>query len=68
MAFQITKPGSMTPLEYDATVADLVAFLVYMGEPAAAERKTVGYYVLFALFLLSIFAYALKREFWKDVH
>jgi ubiquinol-cytochrome c reductase cytochrome c1 subunit len=68
MVFQFTKPGSMTLLEYDATVADLVGFLVYMGEPAAAERKTVGYYVLFALFLMSILAYALKHEFWKDVH
>jgi ubiquinol-cytochrome c reductase cytochrome c1 subunit len=68
MVLQIAKPGSMTPLEYDATVADLVSFLVYVGEPAAAERKTTGYYVLFALFLLSLIAYALKREFWKDVH
>ena len=68
MAFQFTKPGSMTPLEYDATVADLVGFLVYMGEPAAAVRKTTGYYVLFALFVLALLAYALKHEFWKDVH
>jgi len=49
-------------------VADLVGFLVYVGEPAAAERKHMGYYVLLALFLLSIITYALKREFWKDVH
>jgi ubiquinol-cytochrome c reductase cytochrome c1 subunit len=68
MAFQIVKAGSMTPLEYDNTVADLVGFLVYIGEPAAAERKHTGYYVLLALFLLSIIAYALKHEFWKDVH
>jgi len=68
LAFEIVKPGSMTPLEYDAAVADLVGFLVYMGEPAAAERKTTGYYVLFALFVLALLAYALKHEFWKDVH
>ena len=47
---------------------DLVNFLVYVGEPAAQARKRIGIYVLFALGILFVFAYALKREFWKDVH
>ncbi len=68
LVFEITKPGSMTPIEYDIAVADLVGFLVYMGEPAAAERHTVGYFVLFALFILSLVFFALKQQFWKDVH
>jgi ubiquinol-cytochrome c reductase cytochrome c1 subunit len=68
MVLQLAKPGSLTPVEYDVAVADLVGFLVYVGEPGAAQRKHMGYFVLFGLFVLTALAYALKREFWKDVH
>ena len=60
--------GSMSVTEYDATVRDLVNFLVYVGEPKAVDRKTIGILVLFALGVLFIFAFLLKRAFWKDVH
>jgi ubiquinol-cytochrome c reductase cytochrome c1 subunit len=59
--------GAQSPTEYDATVRDLVNFLVYVGEPAAADRKAIGIVVLFVLGVLFIFAYLLKKEFWKDV-
>jgi ubiquinol-cytochrome c reductase cytochrome c1 subunit len=59
--------GSLTQVEYDALARDLVNFLVYVGEPAANERRAIGIVVLFALGLLFIFVYLLKREFWKDV-
>ena len=61
-------PGSQSEVQYDTTVRDLVNFLVYMGEPAANSRKRIGIVVLFALGILFIFAYALKKEYWKDVH
>ena len=61
------SPGTQGTLEYDATVRDLVNFLVYMGEPSAVNRKRIGIVVLFALAILFIFAYALKSEYWKDV-
>jgi len=48
-------------------VRDLVNFLVYASEPHAANRKTIGIVVLFALGVLFVFAYLLKKEFWKDV-
>jgi ubiquinol-cytochrome c reductase cytochrome c1 subunit len=54
-------------VQYDTTARDLVNFLVYMGEPAANSRKRLGIVVLFALGILFIFAYALKKEYWKDV-
>lgn len=64
----LEKPGTLTPVEYDRLVADLVNYLAYMAEPAADARKAVGMYVLLFLALLWALAYALKKEFWKDVH
>lgn len=64
----LEKPGTMSPLEYDRLVADLVNFLVYMGEPAKRSRIELGIYVLLFLGVLFVLAYALKKEYWKDVH
>jgi len=64
----LTVPGKLKPEEYDAMVADLVGFLQYMSEPVAETRQHVGVGVLIGLAILFVFAYALKREFWKDVH
>jgi ubiquinol-cytochrome c reductase cytochrome c1 subunit len=54
-------------VQYDRTVRDLVNFLVYLGEPAAQSRKSVGIVVLFVLGVLFVFAYAMKKAFWKDI-
>jgi len=61
-------PGSQSEVQFDTTVRDLVNFLAYMGEPAANSRKRIGIVSLFFLGILFIFAYALKKEYWKDVH
>jgi ubiquinol-cytochrome c reductase cytochrome c1 subunit len=63
---EISK-GAMTPAEYDATVRDLVNFLVYASEPAGGHRRSIGIVVLFVLGVLFVFAYLLKKEYWKDV-
>jgi ubiquinol-cytochrome c reductase cytochrome c1 subunit len=63
---EISK-GAQSATEYDATVRDLVNFLVYASEPAQSRRKTIGIVVLFVLGVLFIFAYLLKQEFWRDV-
>jgi ubiquinol-cytochrome c reductase cytochrome c1 subunit len=65
---EIVKPGKMSVEEYDAFVADLVNFMVYMGEPMQQERKSMGIKVLIFLFIFAIIAYLLKKEYWKDVH
>src|SRR5262245_46546281 len=63
----LQKPGTMSPAEYDRVVADLVNFLVYVGEPSRGTREKLGIYVLLFLGALFVLAYALKQEFWKDV-
>jgi ubiquinol-cytochrome c reductase cytochrome c1 subunit len=60
--------GALTEVQYNTMVRDLVNYLVYMGEPAALKRKSIGIAALFFLGVLFIFAYALKKEYWKDVH
>jgi len=65
---KLDKPGKLNPVEYDQMVADLVNYMVFMAEPARSSRTTIGIFVLFALSLLFILAYALKKEYWKDVH
>ncbi|MCX7180570.1 MAG: cytochrome c1 [Proteobacteria bacterium] len=64
----LSKPGKLKPEEYDSLVADLVGYLKYMGEPMAETRKQLGVVVLIALGVLLVFSYALKREYWKDIH
>jgi ubiquinol-cytochrome c reductase cytochrome c1 subunit len=60
--------GRQSATQYDATVRDLVNYLVWMGEPAANARRKIGVVVLYFLGVLFVLAYAMKREFWKDVH
>lgn len=62
------SPGAMNEVQYDTAVRDLVNYLVYMGEPSAVDRKRIGIVALFVLGVLFIFAYALKKEYWKNVH
>jgi ubiquinol-cytochrome c reductase cytochrome c1 subunit len=65
---ELVEAGSMSPEEYDAMARDLTNFLTYAGEPMRLERQRLGIYVLLFLAVLFVLAYALKKEFWKDVH
>jgi ubiquinol-cytochrome c reductase cytochrome c1 subunit len=67
-AWSEKSKGAMSRTEYDATVRDLVNFLAWMGEPAAADRKSIGIVVLLLLALIMFpLTYWLKKEYWKDV-
>lgn len=68
VGFDIVEPGSMSKSEYDKTIHELVAFLDYLAEPYKQTRENVGTGVLIFLFGFLILAYALKKEYWKDVH
>ena len=54
--------------KYDAAVLDLVNFLCFVGEPVQVFRQRLGIWVLLFLGIFLVFAYLLKREYWKDVH
>ena len=62
------KPGSMKPDEFNATIADVTNYLVYMGDPSSLVRHKIGYIVLGFLLLLFVLTFALKKEVWKDIH
>ena len=62
------SPGSMTPLQYDQAVGDLVGYLQWMSEPEQNTRVRVGVWVLIFLGLLTLFTWRLNAAFWKDVH
>ncbi len=64
----LVKPGKLSPTEYNREIADLVNYLVYMGEPTKLLRLRMGVYVLLFLAFLLVLAYALKREYWRDIH
>lgn len=65
---KLAKAGKLSPREYDELVADLVGYLKYMSEPMGELRKRLGVIVLIALAVIFVLSYALKREYWKDVH
>ncbi len=63
----VSQSGRLTREAFDRQMADLVGFLVWAGDPAAGVRRQLGVGVLAFLVVLSGVAYALKREYWKDV-
>ena len=64
----IDGTGSLSAEEFDQTVADLVNFLYYIGEPVRAKRQSIGVWVLLFLGLLYVLVFFMSREFSKDYH
>ncbi|MCE7914894.1 MAG: cytochrome c1 [Nitrosomonas sp. PRO4] len=67
-SLSLEKPGELSSSDYDKFVADLVNYLVYLGEPHANARKKLGIEVMIFLLGMLILSYALKKEYWKDIH
>jgi ubiquinol-cytochrome c reductase cytochrome c1 subunit len=65
--YEQLTPGKLTAHQYDDAVADLVAYLQWMGEPAQGQRFQLGVIVLIFLGFLTIFAWRLNASYWKDV-
>ncbi len=67
-SLSIDKAGKLSAAEYDKFVGDLVNYLVYLGEPHANARKDIGFMVMIFLLGMLVLSYALKKEYWKDIH
>ena len=61
------SPGTLTPLQYDQAVGDLVKYLQWMAEPGQNNRVRIGVWVLIFLGVLTIITWRLNAAFWKDV-
>ncbi|WP_370654684.1 cytochrome c1 [Rhodoferax sp.] len=61
------KPGTMTPLQYDQAIGDLVSYLQWMGEPSQNTRVRVGVWVLLFLGVFTLIAWRLNAAYWKDI-
>lgn len=59
--------GSMSTEEYDATIRDLVNYLVYSGEPSRLESESMGRGVLIFIVIFFVFAYLLKKDYWRGL-
>lgn len=59
--------GTMTPVQYDQAIGDLVGYLQWMGEPAQNNRVRVGVWVLLFLLVFTLIAWRLNAAYWKDV-
>jgi ubiquinol-cytochrome c reductase cytochrome c1 subunit len=65
--FEQVSPGKLSEREYDETVADLVAYLQWMSEPAQGKRVRIGVGVLLFLGLLIVFTWRLNAAYWKQI-
>jgi ubiquinol-cytochrome c reductase cytochrome c1 subunit len=67
MGWKQVTPGTMTPLEYEEAVGDLVGYLTWMSEPAQNARVRVGVWVLLFLALFTAIAWRLNAAFWREI-
>jgi ubiquinol-cytochrome c reductase cytochrome c1 subunit len=65
--WEVVKPGTMSAQEYDAAIADLVAYLKWMAEPVENDRRRLGVWVLLFLAVFTVIAWRLNAAYWKDV-
>ena len=67
VGYRQLHPGVLSETRYDSQIADLVAFMQWMAEPAQIERKRIGVMVLLFLAVFTFITWRLKTEYWKDV-
>ena len=65
--FTPTSPGLESKEQFDDSVADIVAYLQWMSEPAHATRLRIGVWVLIFLAIFTIVAWRLNAAYWSVV-
>ncbi len=64
----VLKKATYSPQEYDRITTDLTAWMRYTSDPSIIVRKKIAPYVIGFLLIFTLFAYLLKRAYWRDVH
>jgi ubiquinol-cytochrome c reductase cytochrome c1 subunit len=65
--WEVVKTGALDPREYDSAVANLVAFMQWMGEPVQKTRVQIGVWVLLFLAVFTLIAWFLNAAYWKNI-
>jgi len=65
--FEQVSTGTMNQADYNEAVADLVAFLQWMGEPNQTSRVRLGVWVLLFLAIFTLVAWRLNAAYWRDI-
>jgi ubiquinol-cytochrome c reductase cytochrome c1 subunit len=65
--FEPITAGKMSQAQYNEAVADLVAYLQWMGEPVQNSRVRLGVWVLLFLAIFTVIAWRLNAAYWKDI-
>jgi ubiquinol-cytochrome c reductase cytochrome c1 subunit len=66
--FEQAEPGTMKAEQFDQVARDISNFLQYAAEPAGLKRQEIGVWVVLFLAFLTLLTWALKHEYWRDVH
>ncbi len=66
--FEQIASGKMSEVVYDEAISDLTNFMVYLAEPAKLVRYRIGFWVMGFMFVFIALTYALKKEYWRDIH
>ncbi|WP_028103179.1 cytochrome c1 [Pseudoduganella violaceinigra] len=67
VGFEQVKPGTMSKIEFDTAVADIVGYMEWMAEPAAQKRKQLGVWVVIFMSIFALLAWRLNASYWKEV-
>jgi ubiquinol-cytochrome c reductase cytochrome c1 subunit len=65
--WEVTKAGTRDARAYDNDIADLVAFMQWMGEPVQKSRVQIGVWVLLFLGVFTVIAWFLNAAYWKNI-
>ena len=66
--FEQIVSGEMSETTYDEAISDLTNFMVYLAEPAKLVRYDIGFWVMGFMLVFIGLTYALKKEYWRDIH
>ncbi len=67
LGYSDTDEGSSDRSDVEAQARDLVSFLVWTADPNAEARRTIGFYVIIYLIILTALLYLVKKRVWRKI-